>query len=800
MSYPQRSEILDWVSDRSALVDTAIATGVRNAIEELDEWPAFEWQASLNELLKLSKKQDAFYDRPTIGPAYALWYHARRVNPLVSQLERLMRTTVDRGHQTLDVVDLGSGTGATAWAAALVAAAVADLRGMPPRVIVHEVESSPFMSSTALSLWTALTEELDHFGAVQRFVRSESWPNARLSSNNPTFVLASFLLDHTDKNYVDQMAQSLHGVIDNCSADGVIFTVSKQKRVVADTAVDVLETTHGWTGQLRQASPVWEGDMPEVTKVRRQLYEGLGLSSSMTQRPVSFVGDNPSVREAIRPEGNQSELFQTEPWMRLSADQQAIVDQPLDRSIFCCGSAGSGKSVVLVERLARLVMRARVGKARHVLVTSFNKDMIAQVDQWLEERLNHDGLSFSRSKASEGNITYESVGAGNDTIRLLNWDKAPTQLAKVSLGSDSSESKWVNDAERVLHTLRKTPEVSVPDRVDGKFLLAEYRRVIFGLGAITADAYIGNAKQRGVERSGRGQGLGTGHRRAIWKAYEELGDTMFTGRRIEMLRRIRSGQLKAKYSDVFVDEVQDFSPADIECVLGLHNGQGSAFYVGDEAQALFVGTSYSRPKPPQGDWRAGHLARLEGSHRLPVPIARCVAGVAQRALEIKEGLGLSGEDIGIPESRKAAVIGARPLLIVGELQDLAAKIQLIQRTYRTYLMAEAGSDRVTILEPDRALKNALPDAETSTVKKIKGLERGLVVWSSRIAPDVETEALEVAYTAMTRASCLLIIAVDPSELPHSNRQVLQALDGGYLSPWDSEAQRWWNKFQGTKGN
>ena len=108
MSYPQRSEILDWVSDRSALVDTAIGIGVRSAIEELDEWPAPEWQASLNELLKLSKKQDAFYDRPTIGPAYAFRYHARRANPLVSQLERL--TTVDRGHQALDVVDLGLGT------------------------------------------------------------------------------------------------------------------------------------------------------------------------------------------------------------------------------------------------------------------------------------------------------------------------------------------------------------------------------------------------------------------------------------------------------------------------------------------------------------------------------------------------------------------------------------------------------------------------------------------------------------------------------------------------------------------
>ena len=96
-------------------------------------------------------------------------------------------------------------------------------------------------------------------------------------SNNPTFVLASFLLDHTDKNFVDQMAQSLHGVIDNCSADGVIFTVSKQRRVVADTAVEVLEDDTRLVGQLRQASPF--GDMPEVTKVRRQLYEGLELSS-----------------------------------------------------------------------------------------------------------------------------------------------------------------------------------------------------------------------------------------------------------------------------------------------------------------------------------------------------------------------------------------------------------------------------------------------------------------------------------------------------------------------------------------
>ena len=60
-------------------------------------------------LLKLSKKQDGFYDRPTIGQLKQLGT-TPDVNPLVSQLERLMRTTVDRGHQTLDVVDLGSGT------------------------------------------------------------------------------------------------------------------------------------------------------------------------------------------------------------------------------------------------------------------------------------------------------------------------------------------------------------------------------------------------------------------------------------------------------------------------------------------------------------------------------------------------------------------------------------------------------------------------------------------------------------------------------------------------------------------
>ena len=792
MSLPERTAILERVGEWSELVDRAIATGVHRHVGRIGEWDTFEWQASLDELLKLSSSTDAYYDRPTIGPAYALWYHARRVNPLVSQLERIVRLADERNHRQVDVVDLGAGTGAVAWAAALVAGSDVELGHEPPRIVVHEVESSPLMTATADSLWETLGEELDAFGYVDRVPQPVSWPLAEVDSDAPVWLLASFLLDHTDKHRAEEMAKSLHRVVDRCRAEGVVFTVTSSKLGIATSAIDQLEQDHEWEGRRRQAPLQWTGPMAHTAAMRRELYTSFGLGDSgLLKKSPTFDGDSLSVREATRPVGTQAVLFATDAWMALTDEQKDAVGIDFDRSVLALGAAGSGKSIVVIERLARLVTRRNVGPPRRVLVTTFNNDMVSQLARWLEERLEHEGIPYERRR-DRGRVTFANVGSGRDGIEVLNWDKVPKRLLEID-GDGVGTSKWAQLAEKEVQRLRadaRFDRIAASDRVaDLEFLLAEQTRVVYGLGALTKADYMA------VERIGRGRAIGPVQREFAWGVIEAVGPDVFLARRIEMLERARAGQLPKSYTDIYVDEVQDFTPSDVECLLAMHDGTGAVLYAGDEAQALHLGLSYRRPRPVHGDWRQGRIVRLEGSHRLPVPIARCVGPLVDAATELRTAAGQSADDISRPKSRKASVIGVRPILVVGDEGHLAAEIRRIAETYRGYLEAEFGSDRITVCESDPSLAKAIgtPGIESATVMGIKGLERGMVVWSARRAPANSDEALETAYTVMTRTSCLLVLAVDPDDLPAAHLDVIRHLERDHVMRWDQRADSWWKR-------
>jgi len=793
MSLPDRTAILERVGEWSELVDRAIATGVHRHVGRIGEWDTFEWQASLDELLKLSSSTDAYYDRPTIGPAYALWYHARRVNPLVSQLERIVRLADERRHPQVDVVDLGAGTGAVAWAAALVAGAVVELGHEPPQVVVHEVESSPLMTATADSLWETLGEELDAFGYVDRVPQPVSWPLAEVDSDAPVWLLASFLLDHTDKHRAEEMAKSLHRVVDRCGAEGVVFTVTRSKLGIATSAIDQLEQDHEWEGRRRQASLQWEGLMAHTAATRRELYTSFGLGDSgLLKNSPTFDGDSLSVREATRPVGAQAALFASDAWMALTDEQEDAAGIDFDQSVLALGAAGSGKSIVVIERLARLVTRRTVGAPRRILVTTFNNDMVSQLARWLEERLTHEGLPYKRRR-NDGHIIFSEIGSGRDTIELLNWDKAPTRLLHIKAGGVAAGS-WRKRAEKEVQRLRldrdRFGRIGQDDRVaDAEFLRAEQSRVVYGLGALTRVEY------ETVERTGRGRAIGPVQREFAWEVMDSVGPDVFLARRIAMLELARAGELPRLFTDIYVDEVQDFTPSDIECLLAMHDGTGAVLYAGDEAQALHLGLSYRRPRPVHGTWVQGRIVRLEGSHRLPVPIARCVGPLVDAAIELRIAARQSADDLSPPNSRKASVIGVRPVLVVGDEEHLAAEIRRIVETYRGYLEAEFGSDRITVCESDPSLTKAIgtPRIESATVMGIKGLERGMVVWSARRPPTNSDEALETAYTVMTRTSCLLVLAVDPEDLPAAHLDVIRHLERDHVMRWDQRAEAWWKR-------
>ena len=801
---PDRQTVLGFWEERGDVIDRAIARGCRAHSKEIGDWSPYEWEKSLEDMGSLSSSRDAFYDRPTIGVAYGLWYHARRVNPLVSEVERIVRWEADRGSRALTIVDLGSGTGATSWAVALVTWAIRQGGGTPPQVNVYEVESSTFMRQTSTALWGALGQEI---GPVHELVRRHeekvSWPEMKLDADEPTWLIASYLLDHTDRHRRDEITKSLCQVVDNCSAVGVIFTVSQNKREIAQEVIDQLETDYGWKPRQRRGRNLWSGSLIETSRARREIYsrQGLERHNFLAQDP-SFIREMPSVLQATRSPGDEARLLpfpSSSRWPRLNEDQEGAARS--DRSVLLQGAAGSGKSIVLVERLAKIIQRSRVGQPRSILVTSFNKDMIGLLTRWFTERMDDAGIrSFTRTASADGYSEFSNVGTGSDRVTFCNWDKAPTRLARLVPPGPIDDSVWLRRAASITKELLATnPDFRSIDTdnvaADPEFQLMELKRVVYGLMATTKDKYLE------IERIGRGRGLRRRgpQRELVWSVIERAPST-YTHRRMHLLKEVLGGRMNGKFTDLFVDEAQDFLPADIECCYALRKGENPTFMVVDQTQALHTGSSYQSPKPPPGSrWERYELL---GSYRLPVTVANCVRSLGESIQRSKEQAGLSTDDIALPSSRKASVVGVRPVVVVGDEVSLARSIKEIRSTYDGYLSAEdllAESRRltITICEVDHSLERALLyfglQVETTTIKKIKGLERGFLVWSTRSDLGNPDESQESAYTIATRSSCILVIAVDPSKTPDQAVEILGELDREYLMFWNQASEDWWNQ-------
>jgi DNA helicase-2/ATP-dependent DNA helicase PcrA len=83
-------------------------------------------------------------------------------------------------------------------------------------------------------------------------------------------------------------------------------------------------------------------------------------------------------------------------------------------------------------------------------------------------------------------------------------------------------------------------------------------------------------------------------------------------------------------------------------------------------------------------------------------------------------------------------------------------------------------------------------SETTTILRLKGLEKELVVWSLQAEILYENEVKEFAYTIMTRTNCMLIIAIT-SKYNSSYLDLVKLLRSDRLILWDSETSLFYNK-------
>lgn len=805
-------------------IQSTLVRGISEAWAQLkiDELSDFEHSEAIGQLLRLGEGSDCHYDLPSIGAHYAVWYQARRVNDAARALFPVL--TEHQGD--LDILDLGSGTGASWLAVSAIERARLAAGGESRSVTIHAVDSSPIMLNTGLKMWNAAALP----PSVLIHTHAAGWTEPVRGLTEP-FVLASYLLDHSDSQRVSSVAEGLFRVLEFHRAIGAAVISAPNKTVVTSALVTSLVTDHQpWRiDQDRTVPrPYWEGQIEQLRELRNQIRPRLApavLQRTANRAPTWHESPESTVIHLSRLPYDDLGVTSSPSIILDEAQEKAV--EPDDRLTAIIGVAGSGKSRVLIERLVRtLEQDVRARRMTSTLVTTFNKQLLAQLTEWFQEAVRRSPVLNSLTTALEGDEEDLEVllmqAQGHATrIRLLNWDKVPTRLFGIGSPSISSESDkaisgligyWAKQDRSGARRLWLEEQSWLTPR----FLVSELRRVVYGLGALSEDDYLA------VVRRGRGRTprLTERDRQMLWSLM--LGDRknirLFVDARIGVLRELRDGGEPSHIFDrVFIDEAQDFLPIEFTEILpSLVTDPRGVVVAADSTQAMHTGASFDPPwgrrlsRRDSEEYRVWNVRPLLGSYRLPIWVADAVRPLAKQIQEQQKSVrGSSGGDmsaevpaevIATPQSVKNSLLGVRPVITsVDSLEDLAEVLSTLIDRFGSLLRTSDGLSITWAEAPDEAAEQltrlvtercptARVTARAESMARIKGLERPIVLWRSadeaHRLPGVSTP--ELLYTAFTRTTCLLVINLEP-ETSQAVKQVVAHLDREHLLFWDRGA-------------
>lgn len=731
-------------------------------------WDPYDVREGLHDLWRLSAREDCCYDRVSIGLSYALWYHARRTQDAL----RALSPSIEEHDGDLDLLDLGCGTGATLWAIA-----VARRNGhLPGRVRVHAVDGSPPMLDAAKSLWWSLRAHADLGAAcagIDVTFSCQSWTQPLAELDEP-WIVGAYLFDDSDEQRVDEVAEALQRVAIHNRVSRIHLLGSSGKRRILEAAC---ARFGDWTPATPALAAVqWRGEVVGLHALRQQLYRDVDANVPWEARRPTFDGDSVVGARLLAPFDVGGQL----PLGPLSVmpldDAQVRAAQPArpPQLGVIVGAAGSGKSRVLVERLA-LTIEDRIARREPIaaLVTTFNTQMVSQLGSWLEERLERSPtVHLRRRRPGEGRELFTDPDDARRSVTLLNWDKVPTRLFGVDpiSGGTGFRVKLEKRIDKVPDELQPGLHGRV---VDPSFLEAELQRIIWGLRVADLDGYLK------AKRDGRGSQLGQQQRRTLWwilmgRDHPEL----FPHVRMRANALADVGEVPV-FDAVFLDECQDFTPADFGLLSQLVTDARHIVAFGDETQAMQLGPSYRRPGTLAGrDGRSRRWTQLalEGSYRLPLRICEAVQPLAAHLDAQHLHHDADGEpvltDFVLPQAMKSSVLGIRPIVVTGTHAEVRQQIAEIIDCYGAlFEQLPPAARRITIAESDRWLQAQLAQCvegyavEATTMRRIKGLERPLVLWSTRAILDVDEAKGEWVYTILTRTTTLLVIVLSVSTQP-----------------------------------
>lgn len=304
---------------------------------------------------------------------------------------------------------------------------------------------------------------------------------------------------------------------------------------------------------------------PAVAERLMSLANGVLITPPAPVPATTPLADTPDVRRHYFIPSSPDELQRVlaaplDAWIAfLHPTQASLATRTFSGPAKVSGSAGTGKTVVAMHRARHL---ARAGE--RVLLTSFVTTLCENLRLQLTRLCSPEELT---------------------RITVTNIHKAALDLAIPPRGRlHIAPDKVVRD---LLEAMRKTHA----PQFDKRFVRAEFEHVIQRQGVTSWPEY------RSARRTGRGVGLGTRERKALWQVFGAVYDRLRETHKADWsllcrlaTDRLTTGQVTSPFSAVIVDELQDLKPPELRFLKALAAAHPeNLMLVGDAGQRVYPG-------------------------------------------------------------------------------------------------------------------------------------------------------------------------------------------------------------------
>ncbi|WP_329521368.1 UvrD-helicase domain-containing protein [Spirillospora sp. NBC_01491] len=272
----------------------------------------------------------------------------------------------------------------------------------------------------------------------------------------------------------------------------------------------------------------------------------------------------------------------------LHPTQRKLVEREQKGSARVSGGPGTGKTIVALYRVKHLVDRLPPGDTKPVLLTTFNKNLAAD----LRKRLLELGGAETAAR-----------------VEIVNIDKLAADV--VARAEPGVKRRWIDDNKAIQEWNAMLRELDEETTWDAEFLHAEWTHVILGMEGGSRTDYFR------ARRAGRGRSIGRAQRAEIWRLVEKFRlrldeRNLWTYRqvaeraaRLEEQRAARIvkhradglnihredasvARMRPRYEHIVVDEAQDLAAAHWRMLRAMvPDGPNDIFLVGDVHQRLY---------------------------------------------------------------------------------------------------------------------------------------------------------------------------------------------------------------------